>query len=173
MTDTTLPSAAPASYAALYGFIAALAVQQNPEVYVAQAGLEQFEPASYVVVEGVFGDQYEIESTGYTFIESFDIDGYCTTFTGDGPTDYPGTIPGDIMAQTYATFTNVVMAAVVTNRGGNGIPVLGITSYPWPFEIKAHVGNYTHPPGYQGESQAGWQGTLRWSFEFRSLVSPI
>jgi hypothetical protein len=173
MTATTLPSAAPASYAALYGFIVTLAAAQTPPVYVVQADLEQFEPASYIVVEGVFDDEYTIEATGYTFIESFNIEGYCTTFTGSGPTEGDGTVPGDIMAQVYATMTNVVMAAVVTNRGGNGIPVLGITSYPHPFEVKAHIGNYTHSPGFQGESQAGWQGTLRWSFEFRSLVSPI
>lgn len=173
MTSQTLPSAAPASYSALYGFIKTLADERIPPVYVVQGDLQEFEPASYIVIEGVFDDEYAIEQTGYGYIETFNIEGFCTVFTGSGPTDPPGTIPGQIMAQTYEVFTNVVMRAVVDNRGGNGIPVLGITEYPHPFEILAHLGHYTQSPGYIGDSTAGWQGTLRWSYTVRSYIAPI
>ncbi len=170
MTSQTLPSAAPASYSALYGFIKELADGQSPPILVVQGDLQEFEPATYIVVEGVFDDEYAIEQTGYGYIETFTIDGNVTTFTGSGPSDQG--VPATIMAQTYGIFTNVVMRAVVDNRGGNGIPVLGITEYPHPFEILAHLGHYTQSPGYIGDSTAGWQGTLRWSYTLRSYISP-
>ena len=172
MTSQTLPSAAPASYAALYGFIYALAQEYDPPIFVAQADLEEFEPSTYIVVEGVFDDTYAIEETNYTFIETFHIEGSVNTFTGSGPTDPPGNVPATVMAQTYAVNTNVVMRAVTTNRGGNGIPVLGITEYPHPFEILLHTGNYTHGPAYTQGVAAGWMGMLRWSVQLRSLISP-
>jgi hypothetical protein len=172
MTGVTLPSAAPASYAALYGFIAALAAEQDPPIFVVQGDLQEFEPATYIVIEGVFDDQFVIEATGYTYIEHFSIEGNVTIFTGSGPTDSPGNIPATVMAATYTAYANVVMAAAVTNRGGNGIPVLGVESYPWPFEIKAHLGNYSHSPGFIDGVPSGWQGTLNWSVQLRALVSP-
>jgi hypothetical protein len=168
MTSTTLPSAAPASYNAYYGFIAALAAAYSPPIFVAQAELVEYQPGSYIIVEGIFDDVYDIESTGYTFIESFSIEGNISTFSGqDG-----GTVPGTVMTQTYAIYTDIIMATAVTNRGGNGIPVLGITEYPWPYQLKVHKGNYTHSPGNIGGAQAGWQGTLSWSIDLKSLIAP-
>jgi hypothetical protein len=164
----TLGSAAPASYAALVSLIKANAAAQDPPIDVFEAELNQYEPGAYIIVDGIFDDEYAIEATGYEYIESFNIEGYCTVFTGsDG-----GAIPHQICTQTYGVFTNVVMRAVVDNRGGNGIPVLGVVTYPYPFEIKAHLGNYKGTPANIGGQQAGWQGMLTWSFELRSYVAP-
>ena len=85
MTSQTLPSAAPASYSALYGFIKTLADERIPPVYVVQGDLQEFEPATYIVIEGVFDDEYAIEQTGYGYIETFNIEGFCTVIYWQRP----------------------------------------------------------------------------------------
>jgi hypothetical protein len=165
---TTITSTAPASYAALWGFVSTAAAAESPPVYTAQYELLEYQPASYILFTGIFDHVFDIEAMGYQWIESYELQGYCTVFTGDAGEN----VPTDIMSKTYSLFTDIVMKSVVENRGGNGIPVLGITGDPHPFEIKLGYAHYQGTPGNIGGSQAGWQGKLDWSFSLRAYLVP-
>lgn len=168
---SSLISSAPAAWAALLGFVQTLAAAQNPAPTVFPAELFQYEPGSYIIVNGVSNHQFNWEAMGYEFIETYMIDGLCTVFTGSTELDSSG-ISATVMQETYDLFSNCVMTAVVDNRGGNGIPVLGITSPQPVYEIQPGFAQYTHGPGNMGGAQAGWQGVLRWSYTLKAYLSP-
>jgi hypothetical protein len=164
---TTLISTAPTVYAALLGLIQQAALQYLPPIQVFPAELLEYQPGSYIIVGSVENHQFDPEATQYTFLEHYDINGLCTVFAGD----VGGESASDIMTATYNLFTNIVGATVVEHRGGNGIPVLGITSYPSPYEIKFGYARYIGSPGNIGGAQAGWQGTINWSFALSAYLS--
>lgn len=168
----TLSTSAPKAYAALLGLIQAAAAAADPPVAVFPAELLQFEPGQYIMVTSVFNHVWNIEAMGYQYIESYSIQGMCTVFTGSTEEDQPGTA-SNVMADTYALYTNYVMQPVVENRGGIGVPVLGIATYPFPYEIKAGYATYMGGPGNIGGGPGGWQGVVQWSYNLKGYISPV
>ena len=168
---TTLQTTAPAAWAAILGFVQTAAALQSPPVTVFPAELSQYEPGSYIIVGDITNHGFDPESTGYEFIETYTIGGLCTVFTGSTNVDIT-TTAADIMADTYALYTACVMTPMVTNRGGNGVPVLGITNPQPVYWIMPNQIEFTQGPGNIGGGQGGWQAVIRWSYTLKALLSP-
>jgi hypothetical protein len=171
MTNT-FTSTAPLAWNAIYGFISAAAALADPVVPVFPGELVGYEPGSYIFMDGkIYEHEFSPESTQYQFIESYEIQGICTVFVGDDVGKHPEII-GTVMTDTYSIFTSLVMTPIVSNRGGNGIPVLGIEGNPTPYVVLPGYSQYTPGPGYLSGGSGGWQGSLRWSFTLKAYLTP-
>ena len=169
---TTLTSTAPLAWNAILGFITAAAANASSPVSVFPGELVGYEPGSYIFMDGaIYEHQFEPESTQYQFIESYQIHGTCSVFVGQAPGFDIGAI-AEVMTDTWSMFTNLVMLPIVSNRGGNGIPVLGITGTPTPFWVQPGYALYTPGPGNIGGGPGGWEGSLRWSFDLKAYLTP-
>jgi hypothetical protein len=169
---STLTSTAPLAWVAMLGFFQAAAASWSSPVTVYPGELVGYEPASYIFMDGfIYEHKFEPESTQYQFIESYQIRGSCTVFSGDAPGNDVSII-AKVMLDTYSLYTNLVMLPIVSNRGGNGIPVLGITGTPTPYEVKPDYGMYTCGPGNIGGGAGGWEGSLKWSFDLHAYLTP-
>ncbi len=162
----TLTSSAPAAYAALSNLLDTACTAAGVPFFTSE--ILQNQPPAYIFLEALDNHSFTIEGMEYTYTESYDITGSCRYVAGD----VGGNTYINIMNETYTLFTTIVMQTVVENRGGNGVAVLGITSYPSPFEIKAGFARYQAIPGNFGGGQAGWQGVLDWSFSLRAYIAP-
>lgn len=165
----TLTSSVPATWTAMLNLIQAAAALANPAITVYPAELLEYAPGQYIVVGAITGHIFDIEAMGYQFIETYTINGSCTVYVGDSPT---GTVPSQVMDSTYDLYTNIVMATMVANRGGSGVPVMGVATYPSPYQVLPHTAQYLGEPGNVGGAPSGWTGRIDWSYEFKAYIAP-
>ena len=174
MTD--LVSTAPYVLQALLGLVETAASEQYPAVQVFPFELAQYEPASYVIVQGFApsGERplqhFEWELLGsYSQKEFYDICGVASVYTGESQVD--NTVALDTMFATYALFQSVVMTPVMENMTaplfGNTGPVPAAVNQVYPLYAR-----YTGQMGQMANGQAGWYGEIEWAFSFIALVTP-
>lgn len=170
-----LYSTAPFLYSALFQLITDAGALQSPYVYVAPFELEQYEPGRYIIVSGFANQRMEIETLGVqSMLETYDIEGCVSVYTGDSPTaESPG--PALLtMQQTYALFNETVMSPAMSNRFD---PVFGAVSpliNPGSVNMMLPVYvRYSSGPGWMdGGAATGWMGRIDWSFTLRAFITP-
>lgn len=163
-----LISSAPGVYTALYNLLTAAGAAQNPAVPVFGFELTEWEPGTYVIVNGIENHKFDPESMGtFSQLENYDITGVATVFTGSSVTDDP-TVTTDILSQTYAAFQSVVMTPIMSNRM---MPILGTTG-PTPYQMLPGDARYTGTVGNLAGGPGGWVGTLEWSYHFSAYLTP-
>lgn len=174
MTD--LVSTAPYVLQALLGLVQTAAAEQTPTVQVFPFELAQYEPASYVIVQGFAppgerpSQRFEFELLGaYAQREYYDICGIATVYTGASQVDE--TVALDTMFATYALFQSCVMTPVIENMNaplfGNAGPVPAAVNQVYPLYAR-----YTGGMGQKAGGSAGWYGEIEWAFSFVALVTP-
>lgn len=161
---SNITSSAPTAYAALLGLITAAASAQDQPVSVFPFELEQYEPASYVLLTGIENHQFDIETLNYAFLEHYDIVGIATVLQGDVD-------PSGVLAATYALYQDVVQTVVVENRGGPA-GVLGVTEADGgPLLIVPGYARYTGSPASFGGGTGGFQGTIEFSYHLQAYLN--
>jgi hypothetical protein len=164
----TLTSSAPATYAALAGLLTTACGTQATPVNFFDFEILEYQPGAYIMLTEINGHEFSWEAMNYEFIETYHILGLCRFLTGSvGPQATEAVLSG-----TYNLFTNIVMKTVVNNRGAPGVPVLGVTSYPSPYEIRPDYAQYKGTPASFGAGQGGFQGVIDFSFQLKALVAP-
>lgn len=166
-----LISTAPYVWSALLGLIETAALAQNPVVQVFPFELGQYEPAAYVMLTGIEQHTFEWETIGsFTQKETYDICGKVTYWTGDSPADTQD-VASTVITQVYSTFQTLVMTPAMSNRT---VPILGNTyaAAGAVYLMLPGYARYSAAPGLMQGAQAGWEGTLAWSFHFEALVTP-
>lgn len=163
---SNVTSTAPAVYAAFYNLVSAAAAAQTPAVPVLVGDLEQYEPATFVLITGLENHIYTTEALNYSaFLEEYDICGIVSVVQGDVD-------PVTVNAATYAVYQSVVMATVVANAGMAGSGVLGVPAASGgPNSIVPGYARYTATPGNFGGGQAGFQGTITWSYRVQGYLT--
>ena len=162
-----LVSSAPGIYQALLSLVQTAAGQQQPPVNVFPFEPGQYVPGSWVTVQGIENHEWEWESIGsFSQKEHYDVCGQVVVYTGDTVTS--GTVPIDVLTQTYSLFQAAVMTPVMSNRT---MPLLGTTG-PSPFLMLPGHTRYAASPGEIGGEEAGWLGVVEWSFHFDAYITP-
>ena len=174
--STNLYSTAPYLYSALLQLCTAAGALANPYVYVAPFELEQYEPGSYCILQGITQQRMEIETLGpfRSMQEWYGLYGYCSVFSGSTPDALDPTVATTVMNQTYELFSQIVMTPAMSNTNA---PVFNAAS---PFLIPGSVNfvapskiEYSAGPAFEdGGAPAGWMGRIDWQFDLRAYVTP-
>jgi hypothetical protein len=174
---TSLYSTAPFLFTALLNLCTAAAALQNPYVYVAAFDLLQYEPSQYCILQGIANHRLDIETLGPTrsMVENYDLYGYVSVFTGDTPDAISSpTVATNVMDQTYALFSNVVLTPAMSNSNapvfGAQSPFLnpGAVNKMWPSRIQYSAGSAFEDDG----APTGWMGRIDWAISLSAFVSP-
>jgi hypothetical protein len=161
-----LVSTAPGVWIALLGLVEAAAAAQTPAVSVFPYELAEYEPASYVIVGDILNHGWVPESLGtFSQVESYDIVGAATVFSGDSPGLKPSVV-STVLSATYSLFQACVMTPLMSNRT---IPILGAT--PSPYQMLPGFARYSAGVGDVGGTE-GWYGRIDWAFSFEAFVTP-
>ncbi len=160
-----LVSTAPYVLQALLSLAQAAGAAQSPKVQVFPFEPATNIPQAYAVVSGFEHHNWQWETIGFNQVETYDIHGLATVFTGGSQVDQ--TIATDVMFSTYSLFQNVVMIPVMSNLVapvlGNTGPIPGAVNQVYPIRelYKADVSEI-----------GGWYGELDWAFRFVAYVQP-
>ena len=161
---SNLTSTVPFAFNALYNLMNTAGLAQNPPVTVLNQEVVQYEPGSYVLLEGVENHLFNIAALGsYAHEEVYDIHGIATYLQGDVD-------PATVITKTWAIYQAVVMTPVVSNRGANGQYVLGLTANE-PAWIVPQEARYTSSPGDFGGGMAGFQGMIEFRFSLKARIT--
>jgi hypothetical protein len=166
----TLPSTAPAVYAAFFTASREAAELQEQPVNVFPFALELFEPAQYVLITEIANHNWEWESIGsFTQRERYEIRGAATVFRGDDIANNPE-IAVNVLEETYSVFNECVMRPLMSNRNEPILNVKGVQASP--FLMLPEFTRYSAGAGQLGGGPGGWYGRLDWAFSFEALVNP-
>ena len=176
MPYLTMPSTAPGMYSAFLQLVSDAAALQNPYVYVAPFELAQYEPAVYVILDGIENQRWEWAALGtFAQYEYYSLTGCVTAFQGDTPDalDPNNTVALSVMNQCYTTFSNCVMSPYMSNRYA---PVLNAVSPQFPDGAVTGMlpgsARYTAGPGTQDGADVGWMGRIDWQFDVSARLNP-
>jgi hypothetical protein len=173
---TNLYSTAPYLYSALLQLCTDAGQLANPYVYVAPFELEQYEPGSYIILQGIRSQRMEVETLGSfrSMQEWYELYGAASVFVGDTPDALNPTVATTTMLRTYELFSEVVMSPAMSNTNA---PVFGAAS---PFLVPGAV-NYVAPseiayscgPAFEdGGAPSGWMGRIDFAFQLRAFITP-
>ena len=156
-----LTSTAPLAFNTFYGYLVTAGASQNPVVSVMNTELVQFEPGSYVLLNGIENHRWKWAALGsFAFYEWYDIVGYCTVLQGDVD-------PGTVLTNTYALFEDVVHTTAVTYRA----PPLSTTLQSMGLlEFLPGFARYEGEPGSFGGGQGGFMGRVDFSYSCYARV---
>jgi len=170
---STLTSSVPGIYTRFCELVNEACEEQSKPTAFFDFALNQYEPAQYVIVEGIEGPQIEWEGIGtYEQKEHYRIHGFCTIFTGDSPISDSGQSSGvalRVLVETYELLNSTVMRQMFTY--GRNEPLLG-TEGPSPYRMLPEDCQYMAGPGDVDGSPAGWESQLKWSFMFDAILTP-
>lgn len=163
---TMLVSSAPATFSTLLGLLQTAGAAQSPAVPVFSFALNQYEPAAYVLLQGIANQRMVPSRSDYGHTESFSITGIATVFSGDATPDDP-TATTDVMTATYDLYNNVVMGPVVDNRF-----TLAPGSPGLPWSVTPGKSQYDGSPGSIAGEQGGFCGVITFSVDFKAIIYP-
>jgi hypothetical protein len=167
-----LLSTAPWVFEGFLSLVQATGAAQSPPVAVVPFMLEEYEPASYVMLTGIEGHRFEWETIGsFSQKEYYSLTGVATVFVGDSPDSLNPAVATNVLNETYALFNNVIMTTVMSNRI---VPVLN-NAYPIPgavYSILPGYARYTASPGVLSGIAAGWEGTIQFAYDIMAYITP-
>jgi hypothetical protein len=159
---------APLIWNAVFSTITNIGLAQNPVIPVFPYEIGQYEPGTYVIVKDIENLKVAPETLGYfSMIESYDITGYVSVFTGSSPSEFDTSPATSTLTNCFNAFYTMVMTPMMSNRS---MPMFGVLPTPNNFYLNEFT--YTAGPGSIAGGAAGWEGTLEWSFHYEAFITP-
>jgi hypothetical protein len=144
-------------------------------VYVAAFDLIQYEPPTYILLNGIEHHRMTIEGLGpfRSMEESYDLTGCVSVYVGDSPDPYDPTVATTVMNACYETFQDCVMTPAMSNSNA---PVFNAVSPNFPEgavnRMIPGTVQYSASPGYSDNGPVGWQGRIDFSFTLFAYITP-